>query len=315
MKPFYEILEMIKAHYENNDDNFNKYAGMVVDYYRKDGNLQGVEEILQIMRTGHLEPRTSMPKLIPVHKEADVDVNRTNANGTDVSKTNINQMDMNETDTNTKTAKSLKNRQLEETNGNIDIPDMMPEKASANNTDSHDDIEPSIETAESNTKLKPAVDKQQISKPKRHRRTKAEMEAYRHSLQNDKNNIIESIKAKNEASDAYKSPIEQMIDAYEHKNNEHENVLSTKISDINVSDANITSEINKCTDITITASETNEEQRKPKRHRRTKAEMEAVRAAQVTEEINAADNENKPKRHRRTKAEMQAARLTENNRG
>lgn len=184
MKPFYEILEMIKAHYENNDSNFNKYAGMVVDCYRKDGNLQGVEEILQIMRTGHLEPKTSMPKLISVHKEADADVNRINTNGTDVIKTDINQMDMNETDTNTKTAKSFKNRQSEETNGNIDIPDMMPEKASANNTDSHYDIEPSIETAESDTKLKPAVDKQQISKPKRHRRTKAEMEAYRRSLQN-----------------------------------------------------------------------------------------------------------------------------------
>lgn len=308
MKPFYEILEMIKAHYENNDGNFNKYAGMVVDYYRKDGNLQGVEEILQIMRTGHLEPRTSMPKLIPVHKEADADVNRTNANGTDVSKTDINQMDMNETDRNTKTAKSFKNRQLEETNGNIDIPDMMPEKASANNTDSHDDIEPSIETAESDTKLKPAVDKQQISKPKRHRRTKAEMEAYRRSLLNGENNIAESRKAKNEASDVYKSPIEQMIENYEHEN-------VTNVDAVNI---NVTPESNKNIKVTTSTLEMNKEnmeQCKPKRHRRTKAEMEAARVTQMTEEINAADNENKPKRHRRTKVEMQAARLAESNKG
>ena len=43
--------------------------------------------------------------------------------------------------------------------------------------------------------------------------------------------------------------------------------------------------------------------------------MEAARVTQMTEEINAADNENKPKRHRRTKAEMQAARLAESNKG
>lgn len=308
MKPFYEILEMIKAHYENNDSNFNKYAGMVVDYYRKDGNLQGVEEILQIMRTGHLEPRTSMPKLIPVHKEADADVNRINTNGTDVSKTDINQMDMNETDINTKTAKSFKNRQSEETNGNIDIPDMMPEKASANNTDLHDDIEPSIETAESDTKLKPAVDKQQISKPKRHRRTKAEMEACRRSLQNGENNTVESRKAKNEASDAYKIPIEQMIEAYEHGN----------VTNVDALNINVTPESNKNVKVTTSTLEMNKEnmeQCKPKRHRRTKAEMEAARVTQMTEEINAADNENKPKRHRRTKAEMQAARLAESNKG
>lgn len=308
MKPFYEILEMIKAHYENNDSNFNKYAGMVVDYYRKDGNLQGVEEILQIMRTRHLEPRTSMPKLISVHKEADADVNRINTNGTDVIKTDINQMDMNETDTNTKTAKSFKNRQSEEINGNIDIPDMMPEKASANNTDSHYDIEPSIETAESDTKLKPAVDKQQISKPKRHRRTKAEMEAYRRSLQNGENNTAESGKAKNEASDAYKSPIEQMIEAYEHGN----------VTNVDALNINVTPESNKNVKVTTSTLEMNKEdmeQCKPKRHRRTKAEMEAARVTQMTEGINAADNENKPKRHRRTKAEMQAARLAESNKG
>ena len=46
---------------------------------------------------------------------------------------------------------------------------------------------------------------------------------------------------------------------------------------------------------------------KPKRHRRTKAEMEAARAL---EKVNTTD-EPKKKRHRRTKAEMEAARAME----
>lgn len=64
MKPFYEILKMIEAHYNNDDDKFNNYARAIIDFYKKDGDIEGVDEILEIMTKGHLTPRTEMPKLL-----------------------------------------------------------------------------------------------------------------------------------------------------------------------------------------------------------------------------------------------------------
>lgn len=36
MRPMYEIVEMIRAHYANDDDKFNNYAKAIIDYYEKE---------------------------------------------------------------------------------------------------------------------------------------------------------------------------------------------------------------------------------------------------------------------------------------
>ena len=35
MRPMYEIVEMIRSHYANDDDKFNNYAKTIIDYYEK----------------------------------------------------------------------------------------------------------------------------------------------------------------------------------------------------------------------------------------------------------------------------------------
>lgn len=86
MRPFYEIEQMIIAHYNNDDDSFNSFARAVIDYYKKDGNILGAEELEEIMTTGHLEPRTNRPKFLqettPVYPEKD---NSVSDNTNDVS--------------------------------------------------------------------------------------------------------------------------------------------------------------------------------------------------------------------------------------
>ena len=60
-RPFMEILKMIEAHYNNDDESFNNYAKAVIDYYDKDGNAEGVLEIKELMKTGHIKPRENTP--------------------------------------------------------------------------------------------------------------------------------------------------------------------------------------------------------------------------------------------------------------
>lgn len=62
-RPFIEILRLIEAHFNNDDDTFNNYARAIMDFYRKEGNVEGADEILELIKTGHIEPRTSTPKL------------------------------------------------------------------------------------------------------------------------------------------------------------------------------------------------------------------------------------------------------------
>lgn len=50
MRPMYEIVEMIRAHYANDDDKFNNYAKAIIDYYEKEGNLAGADEIREIIK-------------------------------------------------------------------------------------------------------------------------------------------------------------------------------------------------------------------------------------------------------------------------
>ena len=38
MRPMYEIVEMIRAHYANDDDKFNNYAKTIIDYYEKEAD-------------------------------------------------------------------------------------------------------------------------------------------------------------------------------------------------------------------------------------------------------------------------------------
>lgn len=64
MRPFYDILEMIRAHYNNDDDTFNNHARVIIDFYQKDGNIAGVEEILEIMTGKNHEVRIESPKYL-----------------------------------------------------------------------------------------------------------------------------------------------------------------------------------------------------------------------------------------------------------
>ncbi len=91
MRPFYEILKMIEAHYANDDDKFESYAKAIIDFYNKDGNIQGIEEIMQIMSTGHITPRTENPRLVPIEKispfieESEIRRNNSKSTITDIS--------------------------------------------------------------------------------------------------------------------------------------------------------------------------------------------------------------------------------------
>ena len=67
-----EILKLIEAHFNNDDEAFNNYARAIVEYYKKDGNLEGADEILELIKTGHMPIRTNTPLLYkePEHTKA-----------------------------------------------------------------------------------------------------------------------------------------------------------------------------------------------------------------------------------------------------
>ena len=141
MRLMYEIVEMIRSHYTNDDDKFNNYAKTIIDYYEKEGNLAGADEIREIITTGHLTPRTSEPKLVTC-------MNPDN--------------------------KSINHNDIQEHNNKSDI-------NSSKMLSDHTDIQIVKHNKDEN---KPSENASEV-KPKRHRRTKAEMEAAR-LLENNK---------------------------------------------------------------------------------------------------------------------------------
>ncbi len=151
MKPMHEIVEMIRAHYVNDDDKFNNYAKAIIDYYEKEGNLAEADEIREIITTGHSTPRTSEPKLVTCMNPDNKSVNHS-----DIQEHN------NESD--------------------IDSSEMLLE---------HTDIQIVKHNKDEN---KPSENASEV-KPKRHRRTKAEMEAARLLESESQNNNKKDIAA------------------------------------------------------------------------------------------------------------------------
>lgn len=150
MRPFYEIEQMIIAHYNNDDDTFNAYARAVIDYYKKDGNILGAEELEEIMTTGHLEPRANRPKLLqestPIYPDEEVITTNTNVI-TEIKEEQETISDNNKTDTIDENIKPKRHRR---TKAEMLLA-RQQEETSVNINDS--------------------------PKTKRHRRTKAELEA------------------------------------------------------------------------------------------------------------------------------------------
>lgn len=155
MRPMYEIVEMIRAHYANDDDKFNNYAKAIIDYYEKEGNLAGADEIREIITTGHSIPRTSEPKLVTCMNPDNKSVNRN-----DIQNHNI--------------------------KSNIYTPKLLSE---------HTDIQIIKHNKDEN---KSSENTPEV-KPKRHRRTKAEMTAARllesESQDNNKKDIAADIES------------------------------------------------------------------------------------------------------------------------
>lgn len=150
MRPFYEIEQMIIAHYNNDDDTFNAYARAVIDYYKKDGNTLGVEELEEIMKTGHLEPRTNRPKFLqestPIYPDEEAITTNTNV-FTEIKEEQETISDNSNTDAIDENIKPKRHRR---TKAEMLLA-RQQEETSVNINDS--------------------------PKPKRHRRTKAELEA------------------------------------------------------------------------------------------------------------------------------------------
>lgn len=143
-----EILKLIEAHFNNDDEAFNNYARAIVKYYKKDGNLEGADEILELIKTGHIPIRTNTPLLYkePEHTKA-VYSSKSQDTVTSIQETDDIKDDTNE-------------------------PDAINEQPKKRHRRTKAEIE-------ADNKAKENSNQETDTKPKRHRRTKAEMEADR----------------------------------------------------------------------------------------------------------------------------------------
>lgn len=143
-----EILKLIEAHFINDDEAFNNYARAIVEYYKKDGNLEGADEILELIKTGHIPTRTNTPLLYkePEHTKA------VYSSKSQDTATSIQEAD--------------------------DIKDDTNESAAVNEQPKKRHRRTKAEI-EADNKAKENSNQEIDTKPKRHRRTKAEMEADR----------------------------------------------------------------------------------------------------------------------------------------
>ncbi len=143
-----EILKLIEAHFINDDEAFNNYARAIVDYYKKDGNLEGADEILELIKTGHIPIRTNTPLLYkePEHTKA-VYSSKSQDTVTSIQETDDIKDDTNEPVTVNEQPKKRHRRTKAE--------------------------------IEADNKAKENSNQEIDTKPKRHSRTKAEMEADR----------------------------------------------------------------------------------------------------------------------------------------
>ena len=221
MRPMYEIVEMIRSHYANDDDKFNNYAKTIIDYYEKEGNLAGADEIREIITTGRSTPRTSEPKLVTC-------INPDN--------------------------KPINHNDIQEHNNKSDI-------NSSKILSKHTDIQIVKHNKDEN---KPSENAFEV-KPKRHRRTKAEMEAARLLESESQNNNKKDI-----AADIEKPK-------KRHRRTKAEMAVARAAEIERQDKANNTNNINNTTNKNNTNKVT-EQINKPKRHRRTKAEMAAARS-------------------------------------
>lgn len=226
MRPMYEIVEMIRSHYANDDDKFNNYAKTIIDYYEKEGNLAGADEIREIITTGHSIPRTSEPKLVTCMNPDNKSVNRN-----DIQNHNI--------------------------KSNIYTPELLSE---------HTDIQIIKHNKDKN---KSSENTPEV-KPKRHRRTKAEMTAAR---------LLESESQDNNKKDIA-ADIEKPKKRHRRTKAEMEAARATEIE--KQGKTNNTNNMNNTNDKNNTNLIT-EQINKPKRHRRTKAEMAAARSLENNE--------------------------------
>ena len=194
MRPMYEIVEMIRAHYANDDDKFNNYAKAIIDYYEKEGNLAGADEIREIITTGHSTPRTSEPKLVTCINPDNKSVNRNDIQNHNI-KSNIYTPELLSEHTDIQIIKHNK----DENKSSENTPEVKPkrhrrtkaEMAAARAAARAAEIERQGKTNNTNN-MNNTNDKnntnlitEQINKPKRNRRTKAGMAAAR-SLENNK---------------------------------------------------------------------------------------------------------------------------------
>ena len=143
-----EILKLIEAHFNNDDEAFNNYARAIVEYYKKDGNLEGADEILELIKTGHVPVRTNTPLL---YKEPE----------------------------HTKAVYSSKSQDtISSVQEADDIKDIPNEPVTVNEQPKKRHRRTKAEI-EADNKAKENSNQETDTKPKRHRRTKAEMEADR----------------------------------------------------------------------------------------------------------------------------------------
>lgn len=192
MRPMYEIVEMIRAHYANDDDKFNNYAKAIIDYYEKEGNLAGADEIREIITTGHSTPRTSEPKLVTCINPDNKSVNRNDIQNHNI-KSNIYTPELLSEHTDIQIIKHNK----DENKSSENTPEVKPkrhrrtkaemEAARAAEIERQGKTNNTNNMNNTNDKNNTNLITEQINKPKRHRRTKAEMAAAR-SLENNEVN-------------------------------------------------------------------------------------------------------------------------------
>ena len=190
MRPMYEIVEMIRAHYANDDDNFNNYAKAIIDYYEKEGNLAGADEIREIITTGHSIPRTSEPKLVTCMNPDNKSVNRNDIQNHNI-KSNIYTPKLLSEHTDIQIIKHNK----DENKSSENTPEVKPKRhrrtkaemkaARAAEVEKQGKMDNTNNMNNTNDKNNTNLITEQINKPKRHRRTKAEMAAAR-LLENNK---------------------------------------------------------------------------------------------------------------------------------
>lgn len=190
MRPMYEIVEMIRAHYANDDDKFNNYAKAIIDYYEKEGNLAGADEIREIITTGHSTPRTSEPKLVTCINPDNKSVNRNDIQNHNI-KSNIYTPELLSEHTDIQIIKHNK----DENKSSENTPEVKPKRhrrtkaemaaARAAEIERQGKTNNTNNMNNTNDKNNTNLITEQINKPKRNRRTKAGMAAAR-SLENNK---------------------------------------------------------------------------------------------------------------------------------